>query len=605
MAMMLRDGCIAIGETAQAEVVVDLLRLVETRLLIQSSSGGGKSNALRVIVEKAGQINGVQVIVIDPEGELHTLRAQVEMLLVGASGSGPGGADLAADPATSSALGRRLRELRCSAVVDLFGMPLRDQRTYVRGLIQGLMGAGREHWGPTLVVIDEAHRFAPEGGKECASADEVANLMSAGRKRGLCGILATQRLSKLDKDAAAECGNIAIGRTGLDVDQKRVADALGFRSTAERAELRELQRGEFWLYGPAFEPGARGPERAMLEAAQTRAPARGEKSLPVSSGSAHLASLAAELADLAEQSRGEINDLDTARARIGELERDLANAIEAGNETSATSADLDAARAESESLREQIQAYKFAVACLRAAIEAQARDGTRLIEQMLMQEREAVERLERHAEKNPEPATVAPAPVAAATVNGAHKPRPAARPEWAERVRDAAGPAIDLSTAQLGLLDAAQWYLAAGIGEPSRHQLGLRAGISPVGGYFRACIGPLIKRGLLETSGAGLRLTEAGAALVSRVIATPRLADLHSAIEGMLKGEPSKRLLRQLIACGRSPITRRELGQACEIDAAGGYFRACIGPLSTLKLFEKTGPGEVRASDVLFPKGVR
>jgi hypothetical protein len=42
--------------------------------------------------------------------------------------------------------------------------------------------------------------------------------MSQGRKRGFAGIIATQRLSKLHKDAAAEANNVIIGRTWLDAD---------------------------------------------------------------------------------------------------------------------------------------------------------------------------------------------------------------------------------------------------------------------------------------------------------------------------------------------------------------------------------------------------
>jgi DNA helicase HerA-like ATPase len=79
--------------------------------------------------------------------------------------------------------------------------------------------------------------------------------MSQGRKRGFAGIIATQRLSKLHKDAAAEANNVIIGRTWLDVDQVRAGDALGL-SKADRIKLRDLGQGEFYAFGPAFvQPG--------------------------------------------------------------------------------------------------------------------------------------------------------------------------------------------------------------------------------------------------------------------------------------------------------------------------------------------------------------
>src|SRR5262249_44437227 len=65
------------------------------------------------------------------------------------------------------------------------------------------------------------------------------------RKRGYAGIIATQRLSKLHKDAAAEANNVIIGRTWLDADQARAGDALGL-SKADRVKLRDLGQGEFY-----------------------------------------------------------------------------------------------------------------------------------------------------------------------------------------------------------------------------------------------------------------------------------------------------------------------------------------------------------------------
>ena len=61
---------------------IDLPTLVDTRLLIQANSGGGKSWLLRLIAERAG----IQTIVLDNEGEFGSLRGAVDVLLVGASG---------------------------------------------------------------------------------------------------------------------------------------------------------------------------------------------------------------------------------------------------------------------------------------------------------------------------------------------------------------------------------------------------------------------------------------------------------------------------------------------------------------------------------------
>jgi hypothetical protein len=89
---------------------LDLPKLVDTRLLIQANSGGGKSWLLRLIAESAG----IQTIVLDNEGEFASLREAVDVLLVGADG------ELPANPRHAALLARRLLEYKVSAVIDLY-----------------------------------------------------------------------------------------------------------------------------------------------------------------------------------------------------------------------------------------------------------------------------------------------------------------------------------------------------------------------------------------------------------------------------------------------------------------------------------------------------
>src|SRR5690606_10704341 len=114
-----------------------------------------------------------------------------------------------------------------------------------------VMGAPRACWRPTIIAIDEAHRFCPEGTRSEAAAEQVIDLMSRGRKRGYGGILLSQRISKLRKDAVAEAANQFLGKTTLDIDVKRAADMLGM-SKADSQVLRELEPGEWFAHGPAL-----------------------------------------------------------------------------------------------------------------------------------------------------------------------------------------------------------------------------------------------------------------------------------------------------------------------------------------------------------------
>jgi hypothetical protein len=105
----------------------------------------------------------------------------------------------------------------------------------------------------------------------------MTNLMCRGRKRGLAGAIATQRLAKLAKNVAAEASNFLMGRTFLDIDMARAADLLGMeRRQAER--IRDLERGCFLGLGPAI---SRRPVTTRIGATRTTSRTGTHKLLPM------------------------------------------------------------------------------------------------------------------------------------------------------------------------------------------------------------------------------------------------------------------------------------------------------------------------------------
>ena len=290
----------------------DLPALVDTRLLIQANSGGGKSWLLRLIAERAG----IQTIALDSEGEFASLRESVDMLLVGAGG------ELPASPRYAALLARRLIEYKVSGVIDLYELKLGERRQFVKLFLDSLIHLPRELWRPTLVILDEAHIYCPERGSgEAESTEAVISLMSQGRKRGYAGIIATQRLSKLHKDAAAEANNVIIGRPWLDADQARAGDAFGL-SKGDRLKLRDLKQGEFYAFGPAFnQPGI---VHFRSDRVRTTHPRPGERHLlSAPAPSAAIRGVLGKFVDLPHEVEAEIRGLDEARRRIAELERQI------------------------------------------------------------------------------------------------------------------------------------------------------------------------------------------------------------------------------------------------------------------------------------------
>ena len=232
--------------TAGAPATLDLEELLATRLLVQGNSGSGKSHLLRRLLEQSAP--WVQQTIIDPEGDFVTLAERFGHLLIDAEDHTERGLQVA---------GERARIHRVSTVLNLEGLDAENQMRRAAAFLGGLFEVARDHWYPMLVVVDEAQLFAPAVAGEVTdearklSLGAMTNLMCRGRKRGLAGIVATQRLAKLAKNVAAEASNFLMGRTFLDIDMARAADLLGMERRQAEA-FRDLERGQFMALGPAL-----------------------------------------------------------------------------------------------------------------------------------------------------------------------------------------------------------------------------------------------------------------------------------------------------------------------------------------------------------------
>lgn len=257
------SASIVIGQTPQGQPIeIDIKELLATRLLVQGNSGSGKSHLLRRLLEESASI--VQQVVIDPEGDFVSLAEEFGHIVIDGAAYGEG---------EIARLGSRIRQHRASVVLALDELEIDQQMKCAAQFLNALFDAPREQWYPALVVVDEAQMFAPAAAGEVSedarrvSLAAMTNLMCRGRKRGLAGVIATQRLAKLAKNVAAEASNFLMGRTFLDIDMVRAADLLGMeRRQAE--QIRDLARGQFLGLGPAI---ARRPVAVNIGAVRTGA----------------------------------------------------------------------------------------------------------------------------------------------------------------------------------------------------------------------------------------------------------------------------------------------------------------------------------------------
>ena len=572
---------------------LDVPRLVATRLLVQGRSGGGKSWTLRRILEQTH--GSIQHLVLDPEGEFASLRERFDYVLAGKGG------DIAADPSTAALLAHRLLELRVSAVLDLYELKAQDRRRFVRLFLEALVNSPKKLWHPALVVLDEAHMFCPEKG-EAESAEAVIELCQRGRKRGFACLLATQRLANLSKQAAAQCANVMVGPTFLDVDRKRALEMLGIAGDRKLlGELMALRPGQFWCVGAALIPGALSlvqigavqthhPEIAGGRAVQPGPPPAPEKVRAVLS----------KLADLPQEAAEEANERETLRSRVVELQREVKRLErEVASKPAAGLPDAELRRREAEwqrafeELKRERQQLTQAISEIGEAFDEMgdldrlAKAGGRILG--------LVNRWDKPDYQGPD--VPAPRPEATAVTERHSPPEPATR-------RGISTGRVDTSVdidyrpragARRMLEALARYHL----GSMTEAQLRTMARLKK-SGTSGTYLTELSRNGLIERNGKeDVRITDAGLAMVGASARTPMTpAETLDAWQKNLRlGE--RRMLDALVEDGGRGMTREQLGEATHLTPSSGTFGTYLGTLRRNGLAVESD-GAVRLAEFLL-----
>lgn len=138
------------------------------------------------------------------------------------------------------------------SVIAMSGVKDRIQQFVVTSLLQRIFNARRnEEIAPLVLVIEEAHRFAPSG-QSVSSSDIIRTLAAEGRKFGICLVVASQRPNRLDSTVLSQCV------TNIVMKIKNPTDLSSVRESAENAtdqvinELPKFERGEALIMGESF-----------------------------------------------------------------------------------------------------------------------------------------------------------------------------------------------------------------------------------------------------------------------------------------------------------------------------------------------------------------
>lgn len=426
----------------------------------------------------------------------------------------------------------------------------------------------------------------PQSG-EAESSKAVMGMSSKGRKRGFCLVPATQRLSKLSKDVAAEANNKLIGRSALDVDMKRAAEELGFTTRDQMQELRRLEPGQFFAFGPAMSYEV---TLIRIGPVATTHPEAGAQAIAPPAPTAKIRALLPRLADLPAEAETEARTNEQLRRDLTEARRKLTIAEKAQpvpkpcgheSEIERLAGQLDARGKDVEEIRkwgESMQReWSFARGCLTDVI-ALAHQGLRDDKPLAIPEKPpAPDYSKTWIAKRPEPRQTI------ASVNG-HRPTLGA-------------PSIEGITG--GALRMLQ-RLAERYPETwTRAQLATLARIKRSGGTFSTYYSRLNQRGLIVEEGGRVAITEDGLALMGGPPDAPQShADLIASWRERLSGG-ARRMFDELLDAGERGLTREELAERAEIAQTGGTFSTYLSRLMTNGLVERRGDVIV-ATDLLL-----
>lgn len=124
---------VPIGHNSRGPLELDLDNILAGRLLIQGSSGAGKSVALRRIIEEAFEY--LTVVIVDPEGEFGNLAAHIGAATIEA-------ADFSVEGMTSAAA--RARQHRPPLHIDLTDLDPEERIRKAAAFLAGLVSVSAD-----------------------------------------------------------------------------------------------------------------------------------------------------------------------------------------------------------------------------------------------------------------------------------------------------------------------------------------------------------------------------------------------------------------------------------------------------------------------------
>lgn len=568
---------------------------VESKSAIMGASGGGKSGALKVIMEElvrcrlpfaefdlAGNGWGIKSS-LDGKGQ------GLKVLVVGGEH-----ADVALNTAKGADWARAVVETNCQVIFDLSEESTGAYQRFLTDFADEFYRAQGKSKTPRLVIIDEAHEILPQDVRKSESVayGAVKKLITRGRNRGIGVCLVSQRPAGIAKAVLTQCGSLFIfGLLGTP-DRKAIGDwveAFGEQDKLDAFNdgVASLAPQECWFWSPReFRMFLRARIRNFRTFHPDYTHLRKMGLLQVEPVTANVEDLITWFSAQMERVREEKVDA----AQAPRLRQELAVAQRRIKELEARRPEPDAAtKKEVERLLgmvDQLRAdlgleqvwRRDTLAALKQKARASAAGAVELEAAVL-----AAARSPSSADKY---AIVVGGPPASKTD---HVALPLAEALVRATAEVQEGGELEGRPLKKGARRMLAELAARGSAGLSRAQLGTLAGFAPAGGTFKDYVSALKARELIEDVGAdGLRATAQGVQVAEGTPRLPQTTDevLSLWIPKMKSG--AGQMLR-IVASRPTGISREELGRLAEFAHDGGTFKDYLSVLRRNGLVETDG----------------
>lgn len=292
--------------------------------------GGGKSNGAAVIAE--GLLNaGIQVIVLDHVGIWFSLRLD-------ASGKHPspyqipvlGGqhGDIALVSSTGATVAEALAQSGSSAVLDVSSFGKMERCRFAADFAEAFFRVKKLHPGPVQILLEEAQRYVPQklftgqGLERMLGAfEEIAEV---GRNYGIGLHLISQRPQKINKDVLNLADTVLAYRTNGVLERKAIGEWVQEKGAEGRKEVHDelpgLPRGSAIVWSPNRE--CYGQFAIKLKSTYDAGATPLHARAAVKTKRLDLVALETAMGAAVEEAKA--NDPRVLKARVAELERELA-----------------------------------------------------------------------------------------------------------------------------------------------------------------------------------------------------------------------------------------------------------------------------------------